>query len=111
MPTSGILQPGSMACARSVILKEGILEIKVSPPLASSRALDHQLYALAKADPESGHAVIGHRKLCAAVFNDVVEERNDGSSASCHVAISYDGEADILTSCISIGCDKQLVGY
>lgn len=31
--------PGAIASARSVILKEGILEIKVSPPFASSNAL------------------------------------------------------------------------
>ena len=40
IPISGILHPGSIACAKSVILKEGILLIKVSPPRASFNALN-----------------------------------------------------------------------
>ena len=39
IPTWGILQPGIIACAKSVTLKDGILEINVSPPFASANAL------------------------------------------------------------------------
>lgn len=61
-------------------------------------------------NPETGHAVIGNRQLRAAVFQDTVKERNDGASAACHVAVTDNGEADILCARISIGCNKQFIG-
>ena len=74
------------------------------------QCLDNQFHTLMQADPETGHAVIGNRQLRAAVFQDTVKERNDGASAACHVAVTDNGEADILCARISIGCNKQFIG-
>lgn len=75
------------------------------------QCFDHQFHALLQADPETGHAVIGDGKLLTAVFNNVMEERNNGSAASCYVAVTDDGEADILASGIGVGSNEQLIGY
>ncbi len=40
-----------------------------------------------------------------------MEERNNGSAASCYVAVTDDGEADILASGIGVGSNEQLIGY
>ena len=75
------------------------------------QSFDHQFHTLLQADPETGHAIVGDGKFGAAVFDNVMEERNNGSAASGYVAITNDGKADILASGISVGSDKQLIGY
>ena len=60
---------------------------------------------------ETCHAVVGNRKFSATIFDDVVKERNNGTAASGYIAITNDGEADILASGIGVGCDKQFIGH
>ena len=75
--------------------------------VSSSRFRESRL----QADPETCHAVVGNRKFSATIFDDVVKERNNGTAASGYIAITNDGEADILASGIGVGCDKQFIGH
>ena len=73
------------------------------------KSLDHKLYALRQTDPETGHAVISNRQLVTAIFNDVMEKRNNGATASCHISITHDGKINVLGTGIRIRCNKQLI--
>ena len=70
---------------------------------------NHQLHALLQADPETGHAQVGDRKLCLPVCDELAEKRDNRTAASCNVAVANDREVDVLIADIGVCCDKQLV--
>ncbi len=76
-----------------------------------AKRLDHKLHALLQADPEAGHPVVCDRKRRLSLFNQAVEEGDDGAAAARHIAIPHDGERDISRACIGVGRDEQLVRY
>ena len=74
------------------------------------QSLNHQLHPFGQANPEAGHPVVGDGKLAAAVFDNIMEKRNNGTPAARHVAVTDDGKIDILGSGVSVGCNEKLVG-
>ena len=52
------------------------------------QSLDHQFHTLLQTDPETGHAIVGDGELGTAVLDNVVEERNNRSTASGHITVT-----------------------
>ena len=79
--------------------------------LCFCQGFQYQLHTLRKRDPETCHTIIGYRKLFFSLIDQFLEERNNGSAAACHIAVTDDGEVDVLGARICIGCDEQLIRY
>ena len=79
--------------------------------LGFRQCLNNKLHAFIQADPETCHPIIGNRKRLLPVLYQITEERNNRSAASCNIAVTHDGKADIFGSRICIRGNKELVRY
>lgn len=76
---------------------------------ALRQSLEDQVDGFVQGYPESGHPGVGDGQFSGAVIDQLLEEWDDRSPASGHIAVPDDGKTGVVAPGIRVGGDEELV--